>query len=613
MDHAASDIKPSSFILSCYRHFLNGNNESIEKLGTENLKIPKFKEEDLIDLCDSAIEILKETNKTIVYLPSPSIVIGDLHGNLHDLIRFMNSIIDVFSNRVLFLGDYIDRGQFQLETITVLLALRIEYPDHFFLIRGNHEFTCVNMYGGLKDEIIQSGYSESLFNKINETFCWLPIAAVINDHIFCVHGGLSPLFHDIKQIENEFRLPIKNIYTNSNKKQNKLNDSSSSSSRVANMNLRSSLTNLGTNGAFLQNKKLLNMKSSLQNVKVNQDNTKSHPPKFLPLCKQSNLDFVMNKKLPPLLTKSPLPNLSDVKPSISPSTNMNSELENSIANFSNSNQTTQNSDSSSSNSAPQDSSIILPIPQNQSQIQNQSLNSKLLLPMNSNSEQSTVHSGSPLKNSKALTSDMNVFYISSGQLDLISKYKESLLNESNEDERNNTELLTDLLWSDPTNSCERFLPSNRGSGCYFGFVATSHFLKKNGMKMIVRGHESIKKGIDTNHDKKVITIYSSSSIRQGGIAGCAIFDVDDTYKEFKLVPIDFVQRSEAMFYTPTIRQKKNNTPLKLNSFSRSQSIFGNTKKLRRNTFESNPQLIKSSPNHESVINEICTIKEEEGE
>lgn len=64
---------------------------------------------------------------------------------------------------VLFLGDYIDRGQFQLETITLLLALRIEYPDHFFMIRGNHEFDSVNSYGGFKDEILKSGYSESLF------------------------------------------------------------------------------------------------------------------------------------------------------------------------------------------------------------------------------------------------------------------------------------------------------------------------------------------------------------------------------------------------------------------------------------------------------------------
>ena len=704
-----SNPQISSFILHNYRHFLNGNNESIEKLGTEDLKIPKFNEEDLIDLCDSAIFTLKKINKTLLYIPSPSIVIGDLHGNLHDLIRLMNAIIDVFSNRVLFLGDYIDRGQFQLETITILLALRIEYPEHFFLIRGNHEFASVNAYGGFKDEILQSGYSEALYNKINETFSWLPIAAVINDHIFCVHGGLSPLFHEIKQIETEFKLPIVNIYTSSSnpyKKRNKLSGNSSSS-RVANVSLRSSLNNvnatLSTNMSFFKADRKKprfsdssEFKTTAQNVKLGQEpninsNIISHPPKFLPLCKKSNFEFPMNRKLPPLGTKSPLPSLPDVKPSISPSTNLNSELENSIASFpiaapQNQSQHSQQASiiSQMQNSAPnlsaatdqpqqqspqqsvqtaisQNPNSIPPLPNSQNQTtnspipnsnsQNQNINSPLL---NSNSQNQNVNSPllnsnsqnqnsilplpSSLENSANSTSNsslenenlvpslcpkassspplnVSAFYISSSQLEMMTKYKETVLKESEmNDDKNNTDLLTDLMWSDPTNSCELFLPSNRGSGCYFGYVITNHFLKKNGMKMIVRGHESVKCGIEKNHEKKVVTIYSSSSLRQGVLAGCAIFDTDDSFTEFRLIPISTVQRSEAKFFSPKAKQNNNNKPLKLNSFSRSQSIFGNVKKLRKNMKGSYHQSVNSSPDYNgNMIPDICTIKEEEGE
>lgn len=225
MRHSVN-LATSSFILSNYMHLLNGNNESAEKIGSEELMIPTFSEDLLINLCNSAIDILKQKNQTLINIPFPAIVIGDLHGNLHDLIRIMNSIDDIFHNNILFLGDYVDRGQYQIETITLLLALRIEYPDNFFLIRGNHEFANVNSCGGFKDEILNSGYSETLFDKFNEAFFYLPITSTIDDQIFCVHGGLSPQFQKISQIETDFKLPIKKISAAPQKKKiHRLSDS----------------------------------------------------------------------------------------------------------------------------------------------------------------------------------------------------------------------------------------------------------------------------------------------------------------------------------------------------------------------------------------------------
>ncbi|KAK8867103.1 hypothetical protein M9Y10_010075 [Tritrichomonas musculus] len=603
-----SDSEISSFVLRCYRHFLNGNNESIDKLGTDDLKIPRFSEENLIHLCDSAIQILKQINQTMVYISSPSIVIGDLHGNLHDLIRLMNSIIDIFSNRVLFLGDYIDRGQYQLETITLLLALRIEYPDHFFLIRGNHEFASVNAYGGFKDEILESGYSETLYNKLNETFSWLPIAAVINDHIFCVHGGLSPLFHEIKQIETEFKLPIKKIYTStSNSSKRRQRFSVASNFRPAALNIRSSLMNvnpsLGSNMSFFKSAQkrhrfsdssdfraaAVNVKYSLQNVH------------------QTNHKILLNKKLPPLgmkqhLINSPLPSLPDPNDQNTIQNSDQNIIQNSDQNsIQNSNQTPktissqQNINLDDVNTIPQLSDINFdtssPVPSFQTNNENS----------NDNKSQITFNPAS--------------FNISSAQMEMMKQYADNIgldknihTDDDDEDEHNNIELLTDLMWSDPINSCELSIPSNRGAGCYFGFVLTNNFLKRNKMKMIVRGHESIKSGIKSDQEKKIVTIYSSSSVQLGGIAGCAIFDINDNYEEFRLIPINFVQRKDAKFYTPSFKQIDKNKPLKLNSFNCSQSYFYNMKQARKNTKSSLPQV--SNPIQGGHC-EIHTIIEDE--
>lgn len=122
-----------------------------------------------------------------------------------------------------------------------------------------------------------------------------------------------------------------------------------------------------------------------------------------------------------------------------------------------------------------------------------------------------------------------------------------------DDASNNTKMLTDLLWSDPSNLTEFFMPSHRGSGWYFGLIATSTFLQKNDVKMIVRGHESIKKGVESIHENKIITVYSSSSKSNDGLAGCVVFDKNEQIKIYKLSPIDVIQRKDATFFTPKLK------------------------------------------------------------
>jgi diadenosine tetraphosphatase ApaH/serine/threonine PP2A family protein phosphatase len=130
--------------------------------------------------------------------------VGDIHGNVQDLVRVLREL--GLGSRFLFLGDYVDRGQFSLECILFLFALTCKFPDRFFLLRGNHECRAVCSNYGFQADLLAL-YSESLFDEFVEVFEWMPIAAVVADRIFCVHGGIGPLIHKLYQIE-EFTRPV---------------------------------------------------------------------------------------------------------------------------------------------------------------------------------------------------------------------------------------------------------------------------------------------------------------------------------------------------------------------------------------------------------------------
>ena len=91
----------------------------------------------------------------------------------------------------LFLGDYVDRGKHGLETICLLFIYKIKYPDNFFLLRGNHECSTINKIYGFYDEC-KRRYSLKIWKLFSDCFNYMPICALIDHKIFCVHGGLSP-------------------------------------------------------------------------------------------------------------------------------------------------------------------------------------------------------------------------------------------------------------------------------------------------------------------------------------------------------------------------------------------------------------------------------------
>lgn len=155
---------------------------------------------DLEWLCSESIKTLKK-EATLLRLRAPINVVGDVHGQFTDLMQFLNVGGLPPSTRYLFLGDYVDRGANSIETITTLLCLKNLYPNKVHLLRGNHETRDISQMYGFYDECC-SRYNESLWDKFNDVFGYLPLAAVISDRIFCVHGGLSGDLKDVSRIEN---------------------------------------------------------------------------------------------------------------------------------------------------------------------------------------------------------------------------------------------------------------------------------------------------------------------------------------------------------------------------------------------------------------------------
>ena len=149
----------------------------------------------------------------------------------------------------MFLGDYVDRGKQSLESISLLLAYKIKFPENFFLLRGNHECASINRIYGFYDEcnefkrhkkliyyyffiiiffsflfsiinnyqiffphplfslqiknIIKLGkrrYSIKLWKIFTDCFNCLPICCIIDEKIICMHGGISPEIQKVDQI-----------------------------------------------------------------------------------------------------------------------------------------------------------------------------------------------------------------------------------------------------------------------------------------------------------------------------------------------------------------------------------------------------------------------------
>ena len=140
------------------------------------------------------------------------VIVGDIHGSLDSLIRIFKEKGYPPTTRYLFLGDYVDRGTKSCEVKILLYSLKCLYPDDIYLIRGNHEFSNMTDFYGFKNEcfkrilttfVNQEYFSATGFYKaMTDSFQTLPICAIIDDSIFCVHGGVTSMIKNRQELMN---------------------------------------------------------------------------------------------------------------------------------------------------------------------------------------------------------------------------------------------------------------------------------------------------------------------------------------------------------------------------------------------------------------------------
>ena len=100
----------------------------------------------------------------------------------------------------LFLGDFVDRGYFSLETILLILVLKLRYTDRLHILRGNHECRQITQVYGFYEECLRKYKCSSVWKIVTDLFDYFPLGALIGNSLLCLHGGLSPLISTMDQV-----------------------------------------------------------------------------------------------------------------------------------------------------------------------------------------------------------------------------------------------------------------------------------------------------------------------------------------------------------------------------------------------------------------------------
>ena len=189
----------ATMIVAEYKKIYSQTQLDLSLVG-QQYPIPKFSCGQLMQLCREAKSVIMNS-PNILHLQSNIFIVGDLHGSIRDLLRILSSGANPERSRILFLCDYVDRGAFSIEVISLLFSLMIVYPQNIFLIRGNHEFLYINENYGFREQIVKYYHTDELWIEMNNVFDWLPLAAIIENVIFCVHGGIANGLENISVLE----------------------------------------------------------------------------------------------------------------------------------------------------------------------------------------------------------------------------------------------------------------------------------------------------------------------------------------------------------------------------------------------------------------------------
>lgn len=198
------------------------------------LLIKSFKHNQLLDafyalkiITDARARLAEMPNMRECRLSEPSepgcIIIGDLHGNFNDLCHVIDKYgIPGLNYKFVFNGDFVDRGEKQLEVLLTVLYAFLIRPERVFINRGNHEDISLNTSSHFAPNLMSSfstrygKHSAYLFTTSVDMFSYMPLATIVRNSVkdvsyFVVHGGISDDV-DLAYLQTEVdRVKIKKI------------------------------------------------------------------------------------------------------------------------------------------------------------------------------------------------------------------------------------------------------------------------------------------------------------------------------------------------------------------------------------------------------------------
>jgi len=166
-------------------------------------------ERDLRMVCEKVKEILIEESN-VQPVSAPVTICGDIHGQFYDLLELFRTGGEIPNTNYIFIGDFVDRGYNSVETFELLLCLKLKYPAHITLLRGNHESRQITLVYGFFDEIVRKYGNANPWKYCTDVFDYLGLAALVEGKILCIHGGLSPdikTMDHIRTIERKVEIP----------------------------------------------------------------------------------------------------------------------------------------------------------------------------------------------------------------------------------------------------------------------------------------------------------------------------------------------------------------------------------------------------------------------